>query len=184
MPDPDYGTGWMEQIGPVVNLCQVSASNLLIAQQVDRALAAGADKIIVLFTSCTRGEKIQNGQAIPFSWHTASPETTPFDDRQLQILQDYFAEFYDLDLAIYTNQCIIEHTLGVLQRSGVDYSWDQGGFEHVSMGGRKYFDEYNNNRAGICLWDLTTTRKYRPYYHIQDAEQHKLIACYYQERFR
>lgn len=183
VPDPDYGVGWMDQIGSTTNFCQVSASNLLIAQQVDRALAAGAGKIIVLFTSCTRGEKIQNGQVIPFSWHTATKETTPFDDRQLGILREYFTEFYDLDLAIYTNQCIIEHTLALLQRSGVDYSWDQGGFEHASMGGREYFSEYNSNRAGICLWDFVHTRKYRPYYHIQDAEQHKFIASYYRGRF-
>lgn len=183
VPDPDHGTGWMECIGPVTNLCQVSASNLLIAQQVDRAIEMGAKKIIVLFTSSTRGEKIQNGRAIPFSWHTASHLTTPFDDRQLQILRDYFTEFYDLELAIYTNQCIIEHTLGVLQRSGVDYTWDQGGFEHPSMGGREYFSEYRHSRSNLCLWDYARTREYRPYYHIKDPAIHAKIAEYYKERF-
>ena len=182
--DPEYGTGWMEMIGPVTNLCRVSASNLLIAQQVDHALSAGAEKIIVLFTSCTRGEKVENGQAIPFSWHTAGPETTSFDRNQLRILQEYFREFYDLGLAIYTNQCIIEHTLGCLQRSGVQYTWDQGGFEHTSMGGRPYFAEYNHTRSGVCLWDFARTREYRPYYHITDPQAHRDIAIYYQERFR
>jgi len=140
VPDPEYGTGWMEMIGSVVNTCQVSASNLLIAQQVDQAIDAGAQRLIVLFTSCTRGEKIENGVPIPFSWHTASRTTTPFNDNQLRVLREYFAEFFDLDLAIYTNQCIIEHTLARLESSGIDYVWDQGGFEHTSMGGRKYFD--------------------------------------------
>jgi hypothetical protein len=40
--DPEYGAGWMDQIGQTTNLCQVSDSNLLIAQQVYRAIAAGA----------------------------------------------------------------------------------------------------------------------------------------------
>jgi hypothetical protein len=184
VPDPTYGAGWMDQIGATTNLCQVSASNLLIAQQVDRAIAAGAERIIVLFTSSTRSEKVVNGQAIPFSWHTANTTTTPFSTNQLRILQEYFAEFHDLGLAIYTNQCIIQHTLGCLQQSGVDYTWDQGGFEHVSMGGRPYFTEYNSTRSDLCLWDYATTRQYRPYYHITDARAHEQIATYYKERFQ
>ena len=182
--DPTYGAGWMDQIGATTNLCQVSASNLLIAQQVDRAIAAGAERIIVLFTSSTRSEKVVNGQAIPFSWHTANTTTTPFSTNQLRILQEYFAEFHDLGLAIYTNQCIIQHTLGCLQQSGVDYTWDQGGFEHASMGGRLYFTEYNSTRSDLCLWDYAITRQYRPYYHITDAQAHEQIATYYKERFR
>ena len=182
--DPEYGPGWMDLIGATVNLCQVSASNLLIAQQVDRAIAAGAGKIIVLFTSSTRSEKMENGAAIPFSWHTASSTTTPFDNRQLRILQDYFAEFYDLGLAIYTNQCIIQHTLDCLNKSGADYMWDQGGFEHSSMGGCPYFDQYNSTRSDLCLWDYATTREHRPYYHITDLAKHQDIAAYYRERFR
>ncbi len=182
--DPEYGTAWMEMIGPVTNLAQVSASNLLIAQQVDRAISAGAERIIVLFSSSTRSEKIENGQAIPFSWHTASNVTTPFSPNQLRILREYFAEFHDLDLAIYTNQCIIEHVLSCLHRSGIQYIWDQGGFEHSSMGGREYFSEYNSTRSELCLWDYADTREYRPYYHIKDAAMHQKIAAYYKERFK
>jgi hypothetical protein len=182
--DPEYGAGWMDQIGQTTNLCQVSASNLLIAQQVDRAIAAGAERIIVLFTSSTRSEKVENGRIIPFSWHTANTTTTPFSTNQLRILQEYFAEFHDLALAIYTNQCIIQHTLDCLHRSGADYTWDQGGFEHPSMGGRPYFTEYNSTRSDLCLWDYATTRQYRPYYHITDARAHEHIATYYRTRFQ
>jgi hypothetical protein len=184
VPDPTYGAGWMDQIGATTNLCQVSASNLLIAQQVDRAIAAGAERIIVLFTSSTRSEKVVNGQAIPFSWHTANTTTTPFSTNQLRILQEYFAEFHDLGLAIYTNQCIIQHTLDCLNKSGADYVWDQGGFEHPSMGGRPYFDQYNHTRSDLCLWDYAHTRQYRPYYHITDAQVHQDIATYYRKRFQ
>ena len=182
--DPEYGAGWMDQIGQTTNLCQVSASNLVIAQQVDRAIAAGAERIIVLFTSSTRSEKVENGQIIPFSWHTANTTTTPFSTNQLRILQEYFAEFHDLGLAIYTNQCIIQHTLDCLDKSGVDYVWDQGGFEHASMGGREYFSQYNSTRSDLCLWDFAITREYRPYYHITDAQAHEHIAAYYRERFK
>ena len=182
--DPEYGEGWMDQIGATTNLCRVSASNLLIAQQVDRAIAAGADKIIVLFTSSTRSEKVENGRTIPFSWHTANTTTTPFSANQLRILQEYFTEFHDLGLAIYTNQCIIQHTLGCLHKSGADYVWDQGGFEHPSMGGRLCFEEYNSTRSDLCLWDYAHTRQYRPYYHITDAQAHEDIATYYRERFQ
>ena len=182
--DPEYGEGWMDQIGATTNLCQVSASNLLIAQQVDCAIAAGAKRIIVLFTSSTRSEKVENGRAIPFSWHTANTTTTPFSTNQLRILQEYFTEFHDLGLAIYTNQCIIQHTLGCLRKSGVDYAWDQGGFEHPSMGGRLCFEEYNSTRSDLCLWDHAHTRQYRPYHHITDAQAHEHIANYYRERFQ
>jgi hypothetical protein len=182
--DPEYGEGWMDQIGATTNFCEVSASNLLIAQQVDRAIAQGARKIIVLFSSSTRSEKVENGRAIPFSWHTANTTTTPFSTNQLRILQEYFTEFHDLGLAIYTNQCIIQHTLGCLHKSGADYVWDQGGFEHPSMGGRRYFEEYNSTRSDLCLWDFARTREYRPYYHITDAKIHQDIATYYKERFQ
>jgi hypothetical protein len=182
--DPTYGAGWMDQIGATTNLCQVSASNLLIAQQVDRAIAQGAQKIIVLFSSSTRSEKVENGQAIPFSWHSADRTTTPFSTNQLRILRAYFTEFHDLALAIYTNQCIIQHTLDCLNKSGADYTWDQGGFEHANMGGRPYFVEYNSTRSDICLWDHAHTRQYRPYYHITDAQVHQYIANYYRERFQ
>jgi hypothetical protein len=182
--DLEYGRAWMDRIGSTHNLCRVSASNLLIAQQVDRALAQGATKMIVLFTSSTRGEKVVDRDTVPFSWHTASRTTTPFTDDQLRILREYFAEFHDLALAIYTNQCIIEHTLGVLSRSGIDYVWDQGGFEHSSMGGQQHFPEYNSTRSELCLWDFARTREYRPYYHITDPEIHERIAEYYRKRFK
>jgi hypothetical protein len=62
--------------------------------------------------------------------------------------------------------------------------WDQGGFEHVSMGGRICFTEYNSTRSDLCLWDFSRTREYRPYYHITDLAKHQDIAAYYRERFQ
>ena len=183
VPDPDYGQMWAEQLAvPVVNLCAVSASNLLISRQLDRAIADQAAGIIVLFTSCTRGETKRNGQDMPWSWHTASEKTTPFSTRELSILQDYFGVFHDLELAIDLNRCVIESSLYRLEQSGIPFVWDQGGFEHASMGGRQeYFAEYAHTRSDLCLWDLARTREYRPYYHITDPKIHQRIADYYNE---
>jgi hypothetical protein len=85
-----------------------------------------------------------------------------------------------MDLAIYTNRCIIESVLYRLQQSGIPFVFDQGGFEHPSMGAtNKYFLEYCAHRSDINLWDFARTREYRPYYHITDAKMHKEIANYY-----
>lgn len=183
VPDPEYGSMWAEQLlAPSVNLCTVSASNLLISRQIDCAIAAQASGIIVLFTSSTRGETRRNGRDIPWSWHTASEKTTPFNADELGILRDYFAAFYDLDLSMDLNCCVIESCLYRLQQSGIDFSWDQGGFEHASMGGTKrYFTEHAESRSEICLWDLARTRVYRPYYHITDPGEHQRVADYYNE---
>ena len=183
VPDPESGTMWAEQLSaPVTNLCAVSASNLLISRQIDRAIAAQATRIIVLFTSCTRGETRRNGCDIPWSWHTASEKTTSFSSGELSILQDYFRVFHDLELSIDLNRCVIESCLYRLQQSAIPFRWDQGGFEHHSMGGQlNYFGEYAGSRSEICLWDFARTREYRPLYHITDPVLHQRIAEYYRE---
>jgi hypothetical protein len=66
--------------------------------------------------------------------------------------------------------------------SAIPFVWDQGGFEHASMGGQgRYFGEYAHTRSEICLWDFARTREYRPYYHITDPVLHQRIADYYNE---
>jgi hypothetical protein len=168
---------------PVTNLCRVSASNLLIAKQVDQALSSSADFIIVLFTSSTRSEIVINNEIVPFSWHTASTTTTTLSTQQIVILRSYFSEFYDLDLAIYNNECIIETVLARLKNSGKRFIFDQGGFEHPSMGAtKKYFGEYDSYRSELNLWDYARTRQYRPYYHITDSSVHEQIAEYYKRQ--
>lgn len=181
--DLTYGPMWADMLGTqfdLTNYAQIASTNLLIARQVDRAIAAGATFIIVHFTSCTRSEKLHNGTYVPFSYHTASTVTTPFSFQQLQILRDYYTEFYDLDLSIYQNAITIEHTLQKLTRSGIPFLFDQGGFEHPSYGGSgHYFTEFNNRRTAHNLWDHASVRHYRPYYHITDSGIHKSVADYY-----
>lgn len=185
--DPDYGHCWTDILAKrfsIVNLSHIAATNLLIAKQVDRALQARARFVIVQCTAVTRGEKRWGDGYLPFSYHTASPVTTPFDSRQLQILKDYFAEFFDLELAVYQNQITIEHTLQKLVDSGTPFLFDQGGFEHRAFEGAAtgYFDKFFTYRSEINLWDYARTRKYRPYFHITDPAIHQNVADYYTQQ--
>lgn len=184
--DPDYGSCWTDILAerfPVTNLSQVAATNLLIAQQVDQALSAQAKFIILQCTAVTRAEKREKGQIIPFSYHTASRVTTPFDDRQLSILKKYFTEFFDLDLAIYQNKIIIEHTLQKILDSGTPFIFDQGGFEHQSFdrASQGYFAKFLRYRSDMNLWDHASDKKYRPYFHITDLQVHQRVADYYSQ---
>lgn len=186
-PDPDYGPCWVDllkQRANVTTLAQVCASNLMIAQQVDRALDQCADAVIVLFTASTRFQTRINNELVPYSIHSLN-ETTPFDQRQLALLKQHTAEFFDLDTAIYQNQLTIEATLYRLQHSGIPFIWDQGGFEHPSYGGtKKYFEQFSSTRSDINLWDHAPRRSYRPYYHIKDPAVHQRAANYYYDRFK
>lgn len=181
--DDEYGPCWVDFVAQsisTVNLAQVSASNLLIARQVDCAIQNNPDFIIVNFTSCTRGEKLHQGKIVPFSFHTANTTTTPFSKSELTTLKEYFATFFDLELAIYQNKITIEHTLQKLTESGIPFLFDQGGFEHTKFGGLPgYFKRFQKNRSDVNLWDYTVTQQYRPYYHITDPKVHQQVAEYY-----
>jgi len=183
VPDPEYGLMWADLLSmhcELRNYSECTSTNLLIARQVDQALKDGADFVIVHFSSCTRGEKLHKGQYVPFSYHTATQETTPFDSNALRILKEYYTEFFDLDLAIYQNSIIIEHTLHKLANSGRPFRFDQGGFEHSSYGGTgEYFAQYAQYRSRYNLWDHADVRMFRPYYHITNSDIHKQVAEYY-----
>lgn len=182
--DPEYGPCWVDILAqrfPLTNLAQVAATNLLINQQVCRAIAAKASFVIVTATSVTRSEKRVGSTIVPFSYHTANRITTPFTDSQLKILRDYFTEFFDLKLTIQQNQITIEHTLNLLVQNGIPFRFDQGGFEHSSFGNtsKGYFKNFDLYRSHINLWDYPITRPYRPYYHITDSSVHQQVADYY-----
>jgi len=196
--DPEYGTCWVDHLAqqfPIGNLCIVGASNLLISLQVQQAIQQQADYIILLATSCTRDEAVvknasgdllsrfQTGSLKAYSIHSIN-DSTPFNSAQRQQLQQYHAVFSDLDLLIYKNKCIIENTLQTLVDSGIPFCFDQGGFEHASFGGTptKYFEKYNQYRSDLNLWDWGSTKKFRPYYHIEDPARHLSIAHYYAQR--
>jgi len=184
VPDPSYGLCWVDYLQSlvpthdVINLSRVCASNLMISQQVDQAIAH-ADHIIVLCTASTRSQTRQNGQVTPYSIHSLDA-TTPFNADQLSILKNHTREFFDLDLCIYENKCIIESMLQRLTDSGRPFLWDQGGFEHASYGGtQEYFSKWHSSRGSHNLWDHAVTREHRPYYHITDDQVHREVAAYY-----
>ena len=183
VPDPDYGPMWVDLLTAdreVRNYSERTATNLLIARQVDQATRDGAEFVIVHFTSCTRGEKPHAGRYVPFSYHTASEITTPFDSNSLRILKEYYTEFFDLDLAIYQNAITIEHTLAKLVQNNRPFRFDQGGFEHSSYSGTgQYFTQYTQYRSEYNLWDHANVRKFRPYYHVTHSHIHQQVAEYY-----
>jgi hypothetical protein len=185
VPDPEYGACWVDYLQhkstthSIVNLSQVCASNLMISQQVDLAMAH-ADAIVVLCTASTRSQTRLNDRVVPYSIHSLD-STTPFDSRQLAVLAAHTREFFDLDLAIYENQCIIESMLQRLTDSKIPFIWDQGGFEHASYGGtREYFSKWNWRRSSFNLWDHAQSRDHRPYYHIINDQVHQAVADYYE----
>lgn len=181
--DADYGPCWVDYLAQhrtVINLAQVAATNLMISMQVDQAITESADFIIVQGTACTRSQTRVDGRIVPFSYHTASKTTTPFNAAQLAALKNYYTEFFDLDIAIYENKCIIENTLTKLVNSKIPFLFDQGGFEHASFGSViKYFTQFDQYRSKINLWNYARTREYRPYYHITDDAVHRQVAEYY-----
>lgn len=184
VPDPDYGACWIDYLPmPVTNLSEVCASNLLIAQQVDQAIAECADFVVILFTASTRLQTKHQGRAVPYSIHSLD-HTTPFDANQLRILKEYTVEFWDLELAIYQNQLIIEAVLNRLEKSKIPFLFDQGGFEHPSYGAtQQYFQNYRQYRSAWNLWDHASHRSHRPYYHIVDDQIHRSVAHYYTQQY-
>lgn len=182
VPDSQYGPMWADHLGmhrPLRNLSRVCASNLMISQQVDHAIASKAQYIILLCTASTRGQTRLGNDVVPYSIHSLD-HTTPFNNSQLTILKNYTAEFFDLDLAIYENKCIIESMLSRLVASKIPFVFDQGGFEHASYGGvGTYFTQYNLYRSNHNLWDYADQRTHRPYYHITDQQVHRDVARYY-----
>jgi hypothetical protein len=177
--DPEYGACWSDMIADqyqTTNLSRVCASNLLISQQVDQAIKQRPDFIICLCTSSTRQNVRFGKEIVPYSIHSID-RTPEFDQRQKDVLKQYVAEFFDLDIAIYESQCLIEHTLYKLERSQIPYLFDQGGYEHGIR--KQYFQQYTHRRSQYNLWDYAEKRELRPYYHITDIGIHKQVAEYY-----
>jgi hypothetical protein len=196
-PDPEYGAMWVDLLGKllgtdwrIVNHSSVAASNLLISIQVDAALRAKADYVIVLGTAVTRDhagikhtagtllERFQAKDLVAYS--IFRPHRSALTVAEQQQIKSYHDSFFDLDLAIYRDQCIIANMLDRLVDSGIPFLFDQGGFEHPGFGGTQtYFADYNQYRSAINLWDLGTTHEERPYYHITNTVAHQCIAEYY-----
>ena len=193
----------------VTNLSISCASNLLIRIQVDQAIADQADFVILLGTTCTRSQGRVRDSDQP---HTALydrfvrvgntndnahkrdlacysipslNETCVFDKSDIAVIKDYQYRLFDLDLAIYENQCIIESSLHTLKQHNVPFVFDQGGFENPIFGNVRrtdYFAEFDQHRSQINQWTLSS---YLPntnmaHFHITDPAVHAQIADYYQ----
>ena len=207
-PDPSYGKCWVDFLQDrfgdridIVNLSRVCASNLQISSQIDKAIKNKADYIICLLTSSTRDDVLHSkvySKEFELRYtdiSNRSPDTdltsysifsldhtTILSDRQLSILKQYHAEFFDLELTIYKNEIIIEGILSRLKNSNIPFVFDQGGFENPKFTETKdkiYFKNYLDYKSAVNLWNFAHSKKHRPYYHIEDTEIHKTVADYY-----
>ena len=197
--DPEYGPCWVDMLEDrlagqthVVSLGSVSASNLLVSLQVKRAIEQKADFVIFHATTVTRGEvavddqthgdlldRFQQHHLISFS--IFRPYRSVLDKSQQQQIENFYGSYFDLDLAIHRDQCIIESCLYRLVNSGTAFLFDQGGFEHVKFTKSKqnYFQLWNQYRSAVNLWDYADTVNERPHFHIQDQHIHQEVADYY-----
>jgi len=171
-------TPWHEQLD-CVNLSKVCATNLQISQQVDHAIRH-ASFIIVLFTTSVRFEYMGVDS---YTLHNLT--TSNLSKEQQHIVTEHAKHFFDLNLEIYRNKCIIESVLQRLVDSGIPFLFDQGGFEHAKFGvTTEYFTKYNKYRSKYNLWDYGDSKVYRPYFHITDQNTHNRVAKYYLEQTR
>lgn len=199
--DPEYGPSWVDLLQKnlpehtVISLAEPAASNLYISIQVVAAIDAGADYIIAAGTSVTRNEvaiadsnqplikRFQAHELVAYSI-LSIPKHFDFTPEQEQLLKDYRNEFFDLQLAIYRDECIIESTLNRLVKSAIPFHFDRGGFEHPKFGTQQktdYFADYAEHISAVNLWDYPITAARRPYYHIIDLAVHEQVANYYTE---
>jgi len=170
-------TPWHEQL-ECVNLSRVCATNLQISQQVDHAIEH-ASFIIALFTTCVRFERGDDS----YTLHNLT--TSNLSKVQQHLVAEHAKHFFNLDLEIYRNKCIIESVLQRLTDSNIPFLFDQGGFEHTKFGvTAQYFEKYNKHRSKYNLWDYGDSKLHRPYFHIADQNTHNRVAEYYCEQTR
>jgi len=195
----------------VTNLSIACSSNLLIRMQVDKAISAQADFVILLCTTCTRNQGqvqtvkhkhsdiyerfVRVGQFDPDSAGRdlacyslrSLDETCVFTKDDMDHIRGYHSRLFDLDLAIYENQCIIESSLHTLKQKGISFVFDQGGFENPMFGDVKkidYFAEFDSHKSAINQWNLSgaLSKTNRAHFHITDPDIHFQIADYYHKK--
>jgi hypothetical protein len=206
---------WFELLGDKLNLdwqiknnAMVCASNLHIRLQVEQAIADRADFVIMLSTSCTRGQgrlipKVNKEQNIIdrffnigrdhdhkefgcYSYNSLD-DTCVFNSDQINAIQQYRDSVFDLELEIYQNRFIIESALHALTNSQTPFVFDQGGFENPKFMGSEsdYFLSWLANKSSINLWSLVDyPMGHYPYFHINDQSVHCQIAEYYYNRIK
>jgi len=202
--DSEYGSCWVDLLtdllqgqAEVINLSSVAASNLLISLQVHRAVSQAPDFVICHGTAVTRGEVcigdsnnselfdrfVQKNLVAYSIFRPYRSDLTAIEQKEIQ---QFHAKYFDLDLAIYRDQCIIENTLQRLTSSAIPFLFDQGGFEHKKYSGNSqlYFLDYADCFSAVNLWDHGDTVDERPYFHIKDIKIHQEVANYYYEQIK
>lgn len=197
----------------VHNLSICCSSNYLISLQIDEAIRRQADYIIMLATSCTRfygkvkddkhhdnllarfrrigqnDSEIESRDLSCYSLHSLD-ETCVFDQATQDLIQQYQKNMFDLDVEIYHNQIIIERNLFLLEKSQINFIFEQGGFENPNFFDKNspkktYFGEFDRYRSEIDQWTLSSGLKNSsPHMHIVEQKTHNYIAEYYATKIR
>lgn len=197
---PEYS--WVERLqhklgerGQVISLARRCASNFFARLQIDKAIQAGADFIVLSATSSFRQEvRFQSAnhkhvdlydrfidlqhEEVGLDLATYSllslDDSTRFGQEQLHLLQEYHKNFFDADLEIVRNWHVIQGSLDAMTRAQVPFLFSPGGFEHHSYAGSRdinfYWRNYLDQIPTINLWDHAQQRGgfSRPYFHVQD----------------
>ena len=195
----------------ITNFSISCASNFLIRIQVDLAIDAEADFIIMLATTCTRSQgKLKNKKTqykniydrfcrigqLDLDEHKRDlacysmrslDETCVFSGTELNTLKEYRTDIFDLELSVLENQFIIESSLHKIKNYDIPFLFDQGGFENPIFGDvyhDNYFAEFSNNKTEINQWTMAhqLLKPRQPHFHIVDAESHSKIANYYRQK--
>lgn len=192
----------------LTNLSICCASNLLIRIQVDQAVLHQADFVVLLGTTCTRsqghvqsvdqpndniydrfvriGSTDSNHATRDLACYSlrSLDDTCAFSSDDVKSIKDYQTRLFDLDLAIYESQCIIESSLHTLKQHSIPFVFDQGGFENPIFGNVRrtdYFLDFDDYKSKINQWTLSSyaSKTNTGHFHITDPTLHVQIADYY-----
>lgn len=208
------GIHWTQQLThlnpsiKITNLSVCGASNFLIHLQIDHAIKANPDFIIVHFTTSLRTHiKYKSNKSLNDLWQRFyklnSPNTTDTDlisfpysgidiftelnKSQQNLLKTYLLDFVDLDIARLENYYIINNGLNCLLDSEIKFMFSTGGFDHKAFLKSEevpyQFPKFANFEVPVNLWDQwNASREIRPYFHILDKAVHYNLAKYYLEK--
>jgi hypothetical protein len=195
----------------ITNLSISCASNFLIRIQVDQAIDATADFIVMLATTCTRsqgklknkktqykniydrfyriGQQDSNEHNRDLTCYSLKSldDTCVFTGSSLNTLKEYNTDIFDLELSVLENQFIIESSLYKIKNNNIPFLFDQGGFENPIFGNvyrTDYFENFSANKSEINQWTMAYNlpKPKQPHFHIVDSESHGKIADYYYQK--
>lgn len=209
--DPEFGDNWVTLLTKkypnltIVNLASCGASNYLIYLQVKQALEENCNFLIYNATSSIRQEfslradncvsdnakrywnsnnQNKNTSMICGSWLGIDRHYKELIEvKQTNEIHTFFKNYVDLPNLIEKNFIFIAHTLSLLNSSGINWAWSQGGFEHKNFSDNQYpeFNQYRSKECSTNLWDHYVQDQVRPWFHVTDFAVHQNVCKSYSD---